>query len=128
MTSYAVATGWDNVDNLQVLDPQPARKVPLQHAEITYGGLGDSAPNGYLSTRVSWSVADREQYGSILSQHGLSLAVTSARMTVRIPLDDDATEWVRANVIVEYRQDASRDMAFWRGLELTYNRIEIIED
>lgn len=130
MSGYMVAIGHNNSAGLALLDPQPARLVPLAYAEIIYGGEGYSSPEGYLQTVLTWSALQRrsattyDMYGTILSAHGLSLTVTSADCTVYIPLDMNASTWVYANVIAQYEQRARRNPNYWNGLEITYSQIE----
>lgn len=113
--TYKWADGFNNAGGLIALNPQPATPV------IKPGRLTESLDNsvfgdGFDNTDLLYSQVTDTQFGSLLTQLGLSLSVRSNDGTISLPTNADRTSFANYNATVKMLEDPTYEKGFWNDV------------
>ncbi len=122
MSSYAVAIGHNNADDLDDFELQPKQPKGIEYPEQVYGGDLSSGFLGDANFTLLWTnTMERDMPETLLTQCGLSNnygnEVTSNEVTVRILDNND--NWIIVNATVYAPRQTSRHFIGWSGFEIT---------
>jgi hypothetical protein len=119
-TTYMVAAGWDNTDDLQDLDPQP-HCPGIKDGIRRFAGDGLVYPDGYghASLFFGYNPNDKQDWSSVLSQVGLSASTPSVYLTITLRQNLTNT-FVPHNVVItmpDVPDDGKYENTAWQELE-----------
>jgi len=123
---YEVAAGHDNAAGLTALTWQPATPTGFKYPAYRWSAAG-MKPQGGAYYDLDWPEATTTaQRALILSELGLTDAVPSAELTMRLQNNNDT--WSNYNVLASYLGDDARvpGTGTWTGTRVRLTQITVL--
>lgn len=130
---FQVATGHDNTAGLADMVQDPAIPRGLEYPELRWAANVSAAWHGLLFADLEWNVLQRLPSGAtpsvrdqLLAQFGLSDAVASAAVTVR--LRDNGGNFANYNATAALVDQGARAQGRWERVVVRLNNLVLIAE